>query len=391
MYAWFMLFITCFAFGSLAAGIAVGVLRVIDARVSAKDVAHAPWRARHRYKAKAGNVALMYLMALGVILVTSAAISAGIITSNSDSIVGDTEILSGRVIGKSQETVGCSHSYSCNCRPVVRGYGKDQYTVIECDTCYEHTHDYDWMVQTTVGDIEIDRVDRQGVDIPPRWAAVVKDEPVAKEHRYKNWIKGAKASAFNREGERLSKTYAIPAYPSVYDYYRIRRIASDNPSLFGGKLDAAERSLADALRGLGPDKQVSVSIFHTSRYDREYGRAVYNAFSGGKKNDVMVVIGTDTVGKINWVTVTSYSTNDLVNVKMRDDIMALDNVARVDEIVSKITDDIARHFSRKRMRTFEYLSNDIEYVSTTEIVILCICMSVFGAGVVAAMRRNDMF
>jgi hypothetical protein len=71
--------------------------------------------------------------------------------------------------------------------------------------------------------------------------------------------------------------------------------------------------------------------------------------------------------------------------------MALDNVARVDEIVSKITDDVARHFSRKRMRTFEYLSNDIEYVSTTEIVILCICMSVFGAGVVAVMPRNDMF
>ena len=386
LYAWLMLFITCSVAGIFGATLCY----IVAGKVAASRESNLSRWIRSKSPSLRDTLIFFATMTAAIMLL-AAIITGGIVAFNGDQLVGDTEILSGRVVEKTQERVSCTHSYSCNCRTVTYGSGKDQYTTTECDTCYEHDHDYDWMVATTVGDIEIDRVDRQGVDTPPRWAAVVLDEPVAVEHKYNNWIKGSKASVFNREGERLAKTYSVPGYPQVFDYYRIRRIVSDNPAAFGDKLNRAETDLANALRHLGPDKQVSVSIFHTSRYDQGYARAVYNAFSGGKKNDVMIVIGSSPTGKVDWVTVTSYSTNDMLNVKIRDDLLEIGDLKKIDEMVPKIVDDITKHFDRRRMRTFEYLSSDIEYVSATETVILCFIMAAAGVGIVLIMRNDRRF
>jgi hypothetical protein len=81
----------------------------------------------------------------------------------------------------------------------------------------------------------------------------------------------------------------------------------------------------------------------------------------------------------------------MLNVKIRDDLLEIGDLKKIDEMVPKIVDDITKHFDRRRMRTFEYLSSDIEYVSATETVILCFIMAAAGVGIVLIMRNDRRF
>src|SRR4051812_22989724 len=57
----------------------------------------------------------------------------------------DEEVWNGHVTSKEQVRVSCSHSYSCNCRQSCTSSGKGgQSCTTVCDTCYEHSNDYDW-------------------------------------------------------------------------------------------------------------------------------------------------------------------------------------------------------------------------------------------------------
>src|SRR5574342_424492 len=126
--------------------------------------------------------------------------SAGIVSCAN---THDVEVWNGVVTGKEQNTVSCSHSYQCNCRQSCTGSGKNQSCTTVCDTCYEHSHDYDWDVYTSINDtITIDRVDRQGVNEPSLWTAVKMGEPVSVTHSYKNYIKASPGTLFRHQGLR---------------------------------------------------------------------------------------------------------------------------------------------------------------------------------------------
>src|SRR5690348_3424388 len=76
----------------------------------------------------------------------------------------DYQVINGEVTGKEQNRVSCEHSYECNCRQESYecGDSKNSRTCYRrvCDTCYEHSHDYDWDVYSNIGTFTIDRIDR---------------------------------------------------------------------------------------------------------------------------------------------------------------------------------------------------------------------------------------
>ncbi len=76
--------------------------------------------------------------------------------------MADVEIWNGEVTKKQRTLVSCSHSYQCNCRQTCSGSGSNQSCTQICDTCYEHSNDWDWDVSSTAGNFTIDRIDRQG-------------------------------------------------------------------------------------------------------------------------------------------------------------------------------------------------------------------------------------
>jgi len=271
----------------------------------------------------------------------------------------DTELMNGSVTGKKQVEVSCSHSYDCNCRQECTTSRDSQGNTTEdcqevCDTCYEHDHDYDWDVFTDIGTITIDRVDRQGVDEPPRWTAVIIGEPASKPHTFTNYIKAAPGSVLTTKGNTATFAGLLPAYPKVYDYYRVRRVVPVGVSL--PNIDAMNLGLCKIAGVIGPAKQANPIVVVVKTGDQAYTYALTEHWLGGKKNDIILVVGTDDGRSIAWASVISWSDVELLKVVMRDEVVALGTLDKLHPwIESRFTGLVGQHFKRKPMADFEYL------------------------------------
>ena len=103
--------------------------------------------------------------------------------------ITDQEIYNGEVTGKEKTRVSCEHSYSCNCRESCSGSGSTRSCSTTCDTCYEHSYDVDWRVKTSVHEFNIQRINRQGTQEPPRWTKVTVGQPTAFVYKFTNYIR----------------------------------------------------------------------------------------------------------------------------------------------------------------------------------------------------------
>lgn len=272
----------------------------------------------------------------------------------------DVEVINGQVERKYSEKVSCEHSYTCNCRTTCTGAGSSKSCSQTCDTCYEHSYDIDWILKTTVGNIEVPRVDSRGTTEPQRFSRALVGDPVAKTHIYTNYVKAASSSLFNTSVEKAAVAQfsaLVPAYPSkVFDLHYVNRVLTQGVSL--PDLEAWNLELANRLRELGPRKQANIVVLFTQQTNPEYATAVRAAWLGGKKNDVVVVIGAPQYPAIQWVRVVSWTDKELFKVQLRDALLALKTVDRA-KVLDTISEHVDKQFVRKQMKDFEYLSFDI--------------------------------
>lgn len=276
--------------------------------------------------------------------------------------MADTEVVNGEVLRKEKVEVSCSHSYKCNCSETCSTDSQGRRSCTEtCSTCYEHSNDWDWTLFTNVGDIDIDRIDRQGSKEPPRFTKAKPGDPVAQTQTFTNYVKAAPNSLFNTIADQAAfKQYEnmVPAYPTgIYDYHYINRVL-----LVGAKVpDAAvyNDKLAHALKKLGPNKQANAILVFTSVKDPNYANALRAHWLGAKKNDIVVVVGTPDYPKVEWASVVSWTDNQLFKVQLADAIRDLETLTP-DTVVGLLTEHTTKQFQRKRMRDFEYLKWDIE-------------------------------
>lgn len=297
-------------------------------------------------------------MALNVVLVL--VLVSAVWVAGRYAETADREVWNGEVTGKDSYRVSCSHSYPCNCRTVTVGTGKSRTTTTQCDTCYEHSYDIDWVVHSNVGKIYINRVDRQGLHEPPRWTRAYKGEPVATTHMYTNYIKASDNSLFNASQQNLVKKFEklIPEYPlEVYDYHYIDRVLAVDVDV--PDLDKWNFELAQYLRELGPKKQANVVIVIVNTDNPLYMDALRSAWKGAKKNDIVVTIGVTDYPNISWANAWSWSKNEMVNVTLRDEIT---NIGTLDRsvVLKTINDTVMKYFERRPMAEFEYLKDEIE-------------------------------
>lgn len=300
----------------------------------------------------------------------------------------DVEIHNGRVASKSREKVSCSHSYRCNCHDVCTGSGKDEHCTEHCDTCYEHSYDVDWPVVTTNGEqMEIDRVDRQGVSEPPRWTSVVVGEPTALQHSYTNYIKASPDTLFRQQGLVEQYKTQLPEYPGgVYDYYRLDRLVQVGTNVLDAPL--WNRDLSELNGDLGRLKEVNAVVVLVDNKPREYFSALEQHWMGGKKNDVVLVISLSS-STIQWADVLAWTDYPLFKVKLRDDVLEVGTLLR-EPILKAMYKNIQTHFVRKSMKDFEYLQASITPTTGQWIgalifgIIACIATSFF-------VVNNDVF
>lgn len=282
----------------------------------------------------------------------------------------DREVLSGKVVSKKQYPVPCEHSYKCNPYYVTvshtsySGSGSSRrathYTTREkrWHTCYEHARDYSWCVTTSFTSYNIDRVDRQGLIEPPRWTVVAIGEPAYDYHSYDNYVKAAEFSIFKENRSFNDSSYTIPTYPQIYDYYRIDKAFTVNGKSIQVN-PVYSKGLGEVNARIGGIKQVNLIMIVTNA-DNKYLYAITKRWQGLKKNDFVIIVGTQDFHKIEWVRAVSWSKKDMVHVLVRDDIMAIGSLDSTSKILNTIDKDVRENYLRREMKEFEYLKDQVK-------------------------------
>jgi hypothetical protein len=307
------------------------------------------------------------------------------------SATADTEILNGSVTAKEQKRVSCSHSYRCNCRMVQHctGSGKNRTCSYseECDTCYEHAYDWDWDVYTTLGTYTIDRIDRRGSGEPPRWTTVQMGEPVSRSHGYTNYIKASPDTLFRHHG--LTKQYAssLPKHPEVFDYYRMNRLVTAGIDLPAA--NAWNDALAKVSADIGKPKQANPLVVIVKNQPHEYFGALEQAWLGGKKNEVVLVVSVDDALTPQWTDVMAWSEDGMLRVKLRDAVMELPRLAP-NEVAEAMRSNVTAHYRRKPMASFAYLESAI-VPTTTEWIVSLLIGALVAIGLSWLFHKHDVF
>lgn len=281
------------------------------------------------------------------------------------SAVGDTEVWNGKVVSKDRDHDTYEESYQCNCRTVTsRNSDGTTSSRQECDTCYRTHYTVEWTSRTTVGDFQIDKLDRlsssvYGAPDPRFYTEINVGDPAAKRHHYVNYIQAVPNSLFAPAAGDLKKKFAglIPAYPDkIYGHYSVDRFLSPGWSV----PDAAQwnAKISDVLRDLGPKKQVNLIVVVAKTADTNYEYALRDAWEGANKNDVVVIVGSTEYPKIDFVRVLSWTKSEAFKIQLRDNIMDLGVVHP--SIVSICAAHIEQRFQRREMKEFAYLEGEID-------------------------------
>lgn len=257
----------------------------------------------------------------------------------------DTEIHNGHVTSKAKERTSCEHSYQ-----ICSGSGSSKV----CTTYYDHSHDYNWVVRTTVGTLHISRIDSQGTKEPPRFSKAKVNEPVALENSYLDYLKGIDNTLLytpnvNKvtEFERL-----LPNYPRVYDYYRSKPVIFRGVNASSQERDAFNSAIRDMLKTLSHQKQVNVVVVIVNTPQVAFGEYLKNHWRNGRKNDQVIVIGAPEFPKVEWAYAFGWSKNQMVNKALQYDVGALEELTP-DNLVQVASANIKESFVRRPMESFK--------------------------------------
>lgn len=326
------------------------------------------------------------LKELGVQLFAQLIIAGSISMIIYHSNTSDIEIHHSQVINKARKEVSCEHSYRCHCYTSCSGSGKNRSCSEHCSTCYEHSYDVDWIVYSETEYSRISRIDRRGLDEPPRFTKVKMGEPYASEHSYENYIKGSPDTLFRRQGLVKKFQSKLPEYfGKIYDYYRTNRVIN----LSGVAVPDLNSIVGELNKTVGPQKQGSVGIVIVAQ-PREYFYALEEYWLGGKKNDIIPVIGLNPDGSIQWVEVLAWVTDPLFKIKLRDDLLALGHLNDPTKISEIIEHNTLEYYKRKPMKDFEYLKSSIK-PTTTQFIIGLLISIICSIGISFLLFKEDLF
>lgn len=272
---------------------------------------------------------------------------SGISVALSMGDIYSTQLLHGKILSKERDRVSCEHS-----REKCTGSGDSR----SCRTVYKHSFDYDWNLYTSVGTITIDRVifDDQGLLEPESFREAIVGEAVTVEDTYIDYISGSN-SVFNTSSMIEHSIYKkhIPKYPFVTDYYRANLILSTYP--INQKLkNELNFKLRNVLAVLGPLKENSTLIVITDQPE-EYAVHLKNAWNNGKKNEAILIIGTDGNNTILWTNVFSWSAQFDFNQLLAEDVLNAKELTNTDQIINSIYKNVSVSFNRRPMEDFSYL------------------------------------
>lgn len=292
----------------------------------------------------------------------------------------DTELRTGKVISKAPVHVSCEHQYKCGETCSVDSKGNRTCVPIYCN---EHAYDVDWDVQSTVGTFTIDRVDRRGTREPARFTKVKIGEPAVDSFGTRNYLLVDK-DRFKAPADIMEKyREQLPAYPRVFDYYRIDRVVNMTNIYFSHLNVWLNEQLKDDARL----KQVNIVVVVTYN-DKDFYQALREHWNGGKKNDLLLVYGVNPDSSIKWFRANTFADGQ----ENQSFIKQLETLA----LERKLDQDLIREqyilmlreFNRLPNETFEYMAG-FQTPSIGELLFVMFFNLVISIGLAIYMVRTD--
>ena len=328
-----------------------------------------------------------FLCQLGAALVWAGICCAFIYFKNTH----DTEHINGQVVSKRMERVSCRHPYCCQwCESCTTdSKGNTSCHTYCCRTCYDHPFDQDWDVFSNVGrNWSIDTLDRQGLREPPRWTLVQPGDPVSWVHSYENYVKAAPGTLFKRDTREDEKKFPLPERKiEVYDYYHANQLVQVGTQL--GDAQLWNRDIERVNSIVGPKKQANLVVVVVKGQGREFFEALQAKWLGGKKNDVVIVIGVDSDLTVQWADVMAWSYNQMIRVELRDSLVEMGKLDR-EKTIALAQDNILRNFNRKHMKDFKYLQASFAPTGLQYAISICFGLLInLGLGIF--FLKNDPF
>lgn len=298
----------------------------------------------------------------------------------------DTEIYNGQITGKQRQNGEYTESYSCHCHEECSGSGKNRSCSEECETCYREHYTVHWWLESTIGVYDVDSADWLSPAVyalpdPTLYKEAQAGQACSKEENYTNYVKAVPNSLFGAMSKLTQDQYAheIPAYPEVFNLYHIDRIINVGSHVNASILSKFNEQLNDANKTLGPKKQANIIVIATSITNDMYRYAVENAWLGGKKNDIVIFIGSKDGKKIDWVDVMTWAMNKgngLFHATLQDDITKI-GVIDPDQLVPTIAGDVDKYYTRPHMKDFKYLKSEIK--PPTWVLIFALILGIVGS------------
>lgn len=176
-------------------------------------------------------------------------------------------------------------------------------------------------------------------------------EPVVTVHTYENRVQ-ASTSVFNfqdvSDGDKAA--FALFDYPDVNGYSQVSIL---------GRGDAtqadAEQSLRIANAKLGHPKQAKVFILVFQDQPMAAGIAQESLWKRGNKNEMVITIGTDASGVVQWCYPFSWTEVEELKIELRDQISGMGQL-NLSHVVDLTVPLMWEKWERKRFRDFSYLT-----------------------------------
>lgn len=211
--------------------------------------------------------------------------------------------------------------------------------------------------------------------------------PAAIEHNFVNYLKGSQ-SIRKRQGSAKGYEKFVRPYPQVFNG-NFGPVEINRAIIAGGDSEPeinewarkAGIELNAVAAKLGQIKEVN-PILYLVKSDQNFIHALEEAWVFGKKNDVVVVIGTNKFPNIDWCSVMSWTDAEEFKVSLSSKVQSLKDLTKVTEtghyqIISFIEQEISKPFERggfkrKETKELEYLISDIKLPIWSQIVIFII-------------------
>ena len=183
--------------------------------------------------------------------------------------------------------------------------------------------------------------------------------PTAVVHPYVNFLRASHSLAKNEGTAQEYESLLLP-YPEIQGG-RFGNIEIDRVLVAGGVNipvqwhATVDRMLDWILAFLGAEKQADIVVYVVNTDDRGFVEALRERWCGGKKNQIIVIVGTTNFPKVDWADVMIFAGNEDLITDLGQAIEKQGEISDPEAFTKTIVASIQKEFSRVPMATLEHL------------------------------------